>query len=53
MINRDNVEMSPRLPTAQTLTIICDATGKPLPQIFWLVFFATLIFHYRSIFHSN
>ncbi|CAG9531888.1 unnamed protein product [Cercopithifilaria johnstoni] len=37
VINRDNIEMSPRLPTAQTLTLICDATGKPLPQIFWYV----------------
>ncbi|KAL3989826.1 Immunoglobulin I-set domain family protein [Acanthocheilonema viteae] len=37
VINRDNIEMSPRLPTAQTLTLICDATGKPLPEIFWYV----------------
>uniref|UniRef100_A0A0R3RPP0 Hemicentin-1 n=1 Tax=Elaeophora elaphi TaxID=1147741 RepID=A0A0R3RPP0_9BILA len=37
VINRDNLEMSLRLPTAQTLTLICDATGKPLPQIFWYV----------------
>ncbi|EFO26419.1 hypothetical protein LOAG_02064 [Loa loa] len=36
-INRDNIEMSPRLPTSQTLTLICDASGKPLPQIFWYV----------------
>ncbi|KAM3729101.1 Hemicentin-2 [Dirofilaria immitis] len=37
VINRDNIEMSPRLPTAQTLTLICDATGKPLPEILWYV----------------
>uniref|UniRef100_A0A915PUW8 Hemicentin-1 n=1 Tax=Setaria digitata TaxID=48799 RepID=A0A915PUW8_9BILA len=37
VINRDNIELSPRLPNAQTLTLICDVSGKPLPQIFWYV----------------
>ncbi|VDK82636.1 unnamed protein product [Litomosoides sigmodontis] len=37
IINRESTEMTMQLPTAQTLTLICDATGKPLPQIFWYV----------------
>ncbi|VDN03058.1 unnamed protein product [Thelazia callipaeda] len=45
MINRDNIEMSPRLPTAQTLTLICDVRGKPLPQISWLTWIG-LAFRY-------
>ncbi|VDK41327.1 unnamed protein product [Gongylonema pulchrum] len=35
VITRDNIEMSPRLPTAQTLTLLCDVTGKPFPEIHW------------------
>uniref|UniRef100_A0A1I7X454 Hemicentin-1 n=1 Tax=Heterorhabditis bacteriophora TaxID=37862 RepID=A0A1I7X454_HETBA len=37
IIMRDNVDMSPRLPTGQTLTLLCDAGGKPQPQIKWYV----------------
>lgn len=29
--------MSPRLPTGQTLTMTCDASGKPEPEIKWYV----------------
>ncbi|VDO52437.1 unnamed protein product, partial [Brugia timori] len=32
-INRDNIGMNLRLPITQTLTLICDATGEPLPEI--------------------
>ncbi|CAJ0583049.1 unnamed protein product, partial [Mesorhabditis spiculigera] len=35
VIQRDNVEMSPRLPTGQVLTLLCDATGKPEPEYTW------------------
>ncbi|VIO88235.1 Uncharacterized protein BM_BM11652 [Brugia malayi] len=36
-INRDNIGMNLRLPITQTLTLICDATGEPLPEISWYV----------------
>ncbi|KHN71012.1 Hemicentin-2 [Toxocara canis] len=37
VISRDNVEMSPRLPTGQTLTLLCDASGKPFPDLDWYI----------------
>ncbi|VDK53323.1 unnamed protein product [Anisakis simplex] len=37
VISRDNVEMSPRLPTGQTLTLLCDASGKPFPELDWYI----------------
>ncbi|KAJ1352359.1 hypothetical protein KIN20_008682 [Parelaphostrongylus tenuis] len=37
LINRNNIDMSPRLPTGQTLMLICDASGKPRPEIKWFI----------------
>ncbi|CAI4229366.1 unnamed protein product [Auanema sp. JU1783] len=37
VINRDDIDMSPRLPAGQTLTLVCDAGGKPPPTNKWLV----------------
>uniref|UniRef100_F1KPK8 Hemicentin-2 n=1 Tax=Ascaris suum TaxID=6253 RepID=F1KPK8_ASCSU len=37
VISRDNIEMSPRLPTGQTLTLLCDASGKPFPKLAWYI----------------
>ncbi|EYB86274.1 hypothetical protein Y032_0282g1279 [Ancylostoma ceylanicum] len=37
VIARNNIDMSPRLPTGQTLMLICDATGKPQPELKWYV----------------
>ncbi|EPB79674.1 immunoglobulin I-set domain protein [Ancylostoma ceylanicum] len=38
VIARNNIDMSPRLPTGQTLMLICDATGKPQPELKWYLF---------------
>ncbi len=27
--------MNPRLPTGQTLTLMCDVSGKPFPKLVW------------------
>lgn len=35
VINRDNVDMNPRLRAGQTLTLTCEATGKPIPELQW------------------
>uniref|UniRef100_A0A0K0D157 Ig-like domain-containing protein n=1 Tax=Angiostrongylus cantonensis TaxID=6313 RepID=A0A0K0D157_ANGCA len=35
VINRNNIDMSPRLPTGQILMLVCDASGKPRPEIKW------------------
>ncbi|RCN41236.1 hypothetical protein ANCCAN_12803 [Ancylostoma caninum] len=37
IIARNNIDMSPRLPTGQTLMLICDAAGKPQPELKWYV----------------
>ncbi|WKY14383.1 hypothetical protein Q1695_000157 [Nippostrongylus brasiliensis] len=37
LIARSNIDMSPRLPTGQSLLMSCDATGKPEPSITWYV----------------
>ncbi|KJH48745.1 immunoglobulin I-set domain protein [Dictyocaulus viviparus] len=37
VINRDKIDMSPRLPAGQTLMLICDVSGKPQPEIKWYV----------------
>ncbi|KAK6759923.1 hypothetical protein RB195_021467 [Necator americanus] len=37
IIARNNIDMSPRLPTGQTLMLICDAGGKPQPELKWYV----------------
>lgn len=37
VIERDNIDMSPRLPAGQTLTLQCAAGGKPLPNYKWFV----------------
>ncbi|VDM60010.1 unnamed protein product [Angiostrongylus costaricensis] len=37
VINRNNIDMSPRLPTGQILMLICDASGKPRPEIKWFI----------------
>ncbi|CAJ0933472.1 unnamed protein product, partial [Mesorhabditis belari] len=37
VISRDNIDMSPRLPTGQTLTLNCDGGGKPTPKLRWFV----------------
>lgn len=37
LISRDGVELNPRLPTGRTLTLFCDAAGKPPPLIKWFV----------------
>lgn len=34
-ISRDTIELNPRLPLGRTLTLFCDAIGKPNPQISW------------------
>ncbi|NP_001360633.1 Ig-like domain-containing protein [Caenorhabditis elegans] len=34
-INRDGIDMSPRLPAQQSLTLQCLAQGKPVPQMRW------------------
>ncbi|VDO96213.1 unnamed protein product [Heligmosomoides polygyrus] len=37
IISYNSADMSPRLPTGQTLTMTCDASGKPEPEIKWYV----------------
>lgn len=37
VINRDKVEMSPTLPTGQSLKLFCKAEGKPPPAYTWYV----------------
>lgn len=37
VVARDGVELNPRLPTGRTLTLFCDASGKPPPEIKWFV----------------
>ncbi|EFO97329.1 hypothetical protein CRE_16676 [Caenorhabditis remanei] len=34
-INRDGIDMSPRLPASQSLTLQCLAEGKPKPKMRW------------------
>ncbi|GMT05475.1 hypothetical protein PENTCL1PPCAC_27649, partial [Pristionchus entomophagus] len=36
-IDRNGIDMSPKLPSGQTLTLTCDAQGKPTPQIKWFI----------------
>ncbi|GMR30016.1 hypothetical protein PMAYCL1PPCAC_00211, partial [Pristionchus mayeri] len=36
-INRNNIDMAPKLPSGQTLTLTCDVSGKPTPQIKWFI----------------
>ncbi|VDD91210.1 unnamed protein product [Enterobius vermicularis] len=35
LINRDGIDMSPRLPVSHTPTLYCEASGKPFPEIQW------------------
>uniref|UniRef100_A0A915CW05 Ig-like domain-containing protein n=1 Tax=Ditylenchus dipsaci TaxID=166011 RepID=A0A915CW05_9BILA len=37
LIDRDNVELNPRLPVGRTLTLFCDAKGEPEPVLKWFV----------------
>uniref|UniRef100_A0A915DES0 Ig-like domain-containing protein n=1 Tax=Ditylenchus dipsaci TaxID=166011 RepID=A0A915DES0_9BILA len=37
LIDRDNVELNPRLPVGRTLTLFCDANGEPVPVLKWFV----------------
>uniref|UniRef100_A0A0N5AL87 Peroxidasin homolog n=1 Tax=Syphacia muris TaxID=451379 RepID=A0A0N5AL87_9BILA len=38
LINRDNVDLSPRLPITFTAMLYCEASGKPFPEIRWYYF---------------
>ena len=32
-INRDNIDMNPRVSSNRTLSLVCDASGKPEPKV--------------------
>ncbi|GMT31155.1 hypothetical protein PFISCL1PPCAC_22452 [Pristionchus fissidentatus] len=36
-IERNGVDMAPKLPSGQTLTLNCDVNGKPAPKIKWFI----------------
>lgn len=36
-IDRDGVELNPRIPIGRTLTLFCDGKGDPTPTVTWSI----------------
>lgn len=37
LIDRNGIELNPRLPLGRTLTLFCEAKGEPEPFIRWFI----------------
>ncbi|KAK0404392.1 hypothetical protein QR680_017436 [Steinernema hermaphroditum] len=35
LINRNQIDLTPRIPTGRSLTLVCEASGKPTPRLSW------------------
>lgn len=42
VIRREGIDLNPRVPAGQTVTLHCEASGKPSPQLSWYKDDATL-----------
>ncbi|TKR80918.1 hypothetical protein L596_014894 [Steinernema carpocapsae] len=53
VIYRNQIDLNPRIPTGRSLTLVCEATGKPNPQFVWLLNNAPLTNSSTAIFSDD